>query len=93
MLVVLPGASNQGGAIGGFGTQPTLTWDDLKAMRDEVPIAGVPWPLYKLVALAVAAVVLVAVGIITASAAPAVLTAAAAGTAVWLGVGATRSRR
>ncbi len=37
MLVVLPGASNQGGAIGGFGTQPTLTWDDLKAMRDEVP--------------------------------------------------------
>lgn len=63
------------------------------SMRDEVPIAGVPWPLYKLVALAVAAVVLVAVGIITASAAPAVLTAAAAGTAVWLGVGATRSRR
>ena len=37
MLIVLPGASNQGGAIGGFGTQPTLTWDDLKAMRDEVP--------------------------------------------------------
>jgi putative ABC transport system permease protein len=37
MLVVLPGASNQGGAIGGFGTQPTLTWDDLKAIRDEAP--------------------------------------------------------
>ena len=34
MLIVLPGASNQGGAFGGFGTQPTLTWDDLKAMRD-----------------------------------------------------------
>jgi macrolide transport system ATP-binding/permease protein len=37
MLVVLPGASQQGGAFGGFGTQPTLTWDDLKAMRTEVP--------------------------------------------------------
>ena len=34
MLIVLPGASQQGGAFGGFGTQPTLTWDDLKAMRD-----------------------------------------------------------
>jgi putative ABC transport system permease protein len=37
MLIVLPGASQQGGAIGGFGTQPTLTWDDVKAMRTEVP--------------------------------------------------------
>src|ERR1019366_4848248 len=37
MLIVMPGASNQGGAFGGFGTQPTLTWDDLKAMRTEVP--------------------------------------------------------
>ena len=37
MLIVLPGASQQGGALGGFGTQPTLTWDDLKAMHSEVP--------------------------------------------------------
>ncbi len=37
MLIVMPGASNQGGAFGGFGTQPTLTWDDLKSMRTEVP--------------------------------------------------------
>ena len=37
MLIVMPGASNQGGAFGGFGTQPTLTWDDLKAIRTEVP--------------------------------------------------------
>ena len=37
MLIVVPGASQQGGAFGGFGTQPTLTWDDLKAMRNEVP--------------------------------------------------------
>ncbi len=37
MLVVMSGASKQGGAFGGFGSQPTLTWDDLKAIRREVP--------------------------------------------------------
>jgi putative ABC transport system permease protein len=37
LLVVLPGSANTGGARGGFGSQPTLTWDDLKAMRSEVP--------------------------------------------------------
>jgi putative ABC transport system permease protein len=36
MLIVMPGASQQGGAFGGFGSQPTLTWDDLKAIRSEV---------------------------------------------------------
>ena len=50
-------------------------------VRDQVNIAGVPWPVYKLLALAVA----------TASAAPAVLAAAAAGTVVWLGLGAFQS--
>lgn len=62
-------------------------------VRDEVLIAGVPWPRYKLVALVVGAVVLVAVGVVTASAAPAVLTAAAAGTAVWLGLRGAALRR
>jgi putative ABC transport system permease protein len=37
MLIVLPGASQQGGAFGGFGTQPTLTWDDLRAIHREIP--------------------------------------------------------
>jgi putative ABC transport system permease protein len=36
LLIVLPGSSTSGGARGGFGSQPTLTWDDLKAIRDEV---------------------------------------------------------
>jgi putative ABC transport system permease protein len=36
MLIIVPGTSQQAGAFGGFGTQPTLTWDDLKAMRTEV---------------------------------------------------------
>jgi putative ABC transport system permease protein len=37
MLIVLPGTSTSGGAMGGFGSQPTLTWDDLKAIQNEVP--------------------------------------------------------
>jgi len=37
LLVILPGSSQSGGARGGFGSQPTLTWDDLNAIRNEVP--------------------------------------------------------
>ena len=37
MLIVLPGTSTAGGAMGGFGSQPTLTWEDLKAIQSEVP--------------------------------------------------------
>ena len=37
MLIVLPGTSTAGGAMGGFGSQPTLTWEDLKAIQNEVP--------------------------------------------------------
>jgi hypothetical protein len=60
--------------------------------NSELPIAGVPWPVYKLVALAVGFLVLLAVGVTTTSAAPAVLSGAAAGTAVWLALGAFRNR-
>ena len=62
-------------------------------VRDQVLIAGVPWPVYKLVALLVGAVVLVAVGAITASAGPAVLAAAASATAVALGLRFAALRR
>ena len=62
-------------------------------VRDEVLIAGVPWPVYKLVALLIGAVVLIVVGIMTAAAGPAVLTAAASGTAVWLSLRVAASRR
>jgi hypothetical protein len=55
-----------------------------------VPVAGVPWPVYKLVALLVGLVTLLVVGAATASAAAAVLTAAGAGTAVWLVLGPLR---
>jgi hypothetical protein len=54
----------------------------------KVRIAGVPWPVHKLVALAIGAFVLVAVGVATMSAGPAVLSAAAATAIVWLGLSA-----
>ena len=35
LLVVLSGTTTASGAHGGFGSMPTLTWDDLKAIRSE----------------------------------------------------------
>ncbi len=58
----------------------------------QVTIAGVPWPLHKVVSLLVALVVAVAVGAVTMNAAPAVLAGAAAGTVVWLAGGARYHR-
>ncbi len=37
LLVILPGSPSAGGMRGGFGSMPTLTWDDLKAIQTEVP--------------------------------------------------------
>jgi putative ABC transport system permease protein len=37
MLVVQPGSNTAGGARGGAGTLPTLTWDDLAAIQTQVP--------------------------------------------------------
>ncbi len=37
LLIILPGATSAGGAKGGFGSAATLTWDDLKAIQNEVP--------------------------------------------------------
>ena len=34
LLIIMSGSSTSGGMRGGFGSQPTLTWDDLKAMQD-----------------------------------------------------------
>ena len=36
LLIVLPGSSSAGGVQGGFGTQPTLTWEDLTAIGSEL---------------------------------------------------------
>ena len=69
------------------------SYREAMTVRDEVLIAGVPWPVYKLAALLIGAVVLIGVGVVTASAAPAVLTAAASATAVWLGLRVAATRR
>lgn len=37
LLIVMPGSTTSGGSFGGFGSMPTLTWDDLAAIRTEVP--------------------------------------------------------
>jgi len=37
ILIVLSGSSQGGGARGGFGSLPTLTWEDLKAIQTEIP--------------------------------------------------------
>ena len=37
LLVVMPGSTTAGGVQGGFGSMPTLTWDDAKAIAREVP--------------------------------------------------------
>ena len=62
-------------------------------VRDEVRIAGVPWPVYKLVALAVGLLVLLIVAVTTTTAAHSVLAATAAGTLVWLVPGLSSSSR
>ncbi len=37
LLVIQSGSSRAGGVRGGFGSQPTLTYDDLKAIQNEIP--------------------------------------------------------
>jgi putative ABC transport system permease protein len=37
LLIIQSGSTTSGGVRGGFGSQPTLTWDDLAAIRGEVP--------------------------------------------------------
>jgi len=36
ILIILPGSTSSGGVRGGYGSMPTLTWDDLAAIRTEV---------------------------------------------------------
>ena len=65
----------------------------MTTLTAQVPIAGVPWPLYKLVALAVGLSAFVVVFLVTGSAAPAVLTAAAVTTVVWVAFAVRRPAR
>ena len=47
LLIILPGTTTSGGAHGGFGSMPTLTWDDLKAIQTEVPTVKYAAPLLR----------------------------------------------
>jgi len=37
ILVIVPGSAVQGGVTEGVGTLPTLTWEDLKSIRTDIP--------------------------------------------------------
>lgn len=37
LLIVMPGSTSAGGVRGGFGSMPTLTWDDIAAIQRDVP--------------------------------------------------------
>jgi putative ABC transport system permease protein len=47
LLIVMSGSSSSGGARGGFGSQPTLTWDDLRAIQREVPAVAYAAPVLR----------------------------------------------
>ena len=60
--------------------------------QTEFAIAGVPWPMHKLLALIVGVLVLASVGMTTASMGTAVLTAAGIATVIWVAGGLTARR-
>jgi len=47
MLVVQSGSSQSGGARGGFGSQPTITWEDLRAIQTELPVVKYTSPVLR----------------------------------------------
>ena len=47
LLIVMPGSTTSGGAHGGYGSQPTLTWEDLHAIQTEVPTVRYAAPLLR----------------------------------------------
>ena len=54
MLNVRSGSSRTGGVRGGAGSQPTLTWEDLRAIQEEVPAIERAAPLLQTRAMAAA---------------------------------------
>ena len=47
LLIVLPGANTTFGLRGGFGSQPSLTWDDLVAIQTQVSSVKLAAPLLR----------------------------------------------
>jgi len=50
LLIVMSGSTTAGGARGGFGSMPTLTWDDLRAIQTEIPVVHLAAPTLRSVA-------------------------------------------
>ena len=48
LLIVLPGSANTGGMRGGFGSQPTITWGDLRAMQTELRAVRLAAPVLRM---------------------------------------------
>ena len=51
LLIVLPGSSATGGMQGGFGSQPTLTWDDLHSIQNELSAVRAAAPVLRTAAV------------------------------------------
>ncbi len=45
LLVVLSGSTSGGGVMGGYGSMPTLTWEDLEAIRRDAPSVAAAAPV------------------------------------------------
>jgi putative ABC transport system permease protein len=48
LIILMPGSTQSGGARGGYGTQPTLTWDDLRAIQGESSAVRYAVPVLRL---------------------------------------------
>ena len=47
LLILVPGSSSSGGMLGGAGTKPSVTWDDLAAMRRELKAVAAAAPVLR----------------------------------------------
>jgi putative ABC transport system permease protein len=47
VVLVFSGSSSSGGMRGGMGSQPTLTWDDLRAIQTELPLVRAAAPVLR----------------------------------------------
>lgn len=59
-------------------------------LRTDIPVAGVPWPAHKLLALAAGLLTVALVAAVTGTAAPAVLSGAAVAATAWVVLAAVR---
>jgi putative ABC transport system permease protein len=53
VLIIRSGSSTAGGFRGGFGSQPTLTWEDLRALQTDVPSIQLAAPISRMTTQAV----------------------------------------